>query len=68
MNLSKEAQAFIQMCQRDGNTIGIQPFFGVEYENVNNYKFTKAVLDEMLSSGKVKVISQNNKSVTLLGV
>lgn len=68
MELTKEARAFIEMCQKDGNIIGIQPFFGIKYENVNNYKFTQVILEEMVASGKVKIVSQNEKSVTLLGI
>lgn len=68
MAVSKEAQAYIDMCFKHGSPVGIQPSFGVKYENASDYKFTEKLLAEMLSSGRVKVIAQNEKNVTLMGI
>ncbi len=67
--MSSVAELFISKCFRDDQPISISPFFGESYLIKEKMcKFTESILEEMIQSGLVKVLSQGKKNVNLVGI
>lgn len=70
MRVSKDAQLFISRCfDINGQPLAIMPMFNEKYIiKDTTCKFTKVLLDEMLATGKVRVTSESQKFVNIVGI
>ena len=69
MNISKEAQYFIDRCYKDGMAVAVKPNFNEKYDfDGVQVKFTESILSEIASSPLVKVSNQTEKQVSLNGI
>lgn len=67
--LSETANILISLCWKNGQPMSIVPYFDVKFEyNDKNYKFTNDVLEEIRSTGLVKIAGENKHSVVLTGI
>jgi len=69
VDFEKVVDAFIGRNFKDGKPMVTQPRFGHTYRfSGEDYVFTEEILQAMLATGRVKVISQTDKFVNLIGV
>lgn len=67
-DFDKAVRAFTNHCFKLGREATIQPQFGVAYRFPDGeYTFTEEILEALLNTGRVVLVSRNDKLVNLMG-
>lgn len=68
-NHDDTVEKFIKHCFKDGQVACIMPKYGETYLiDGLSYTFTKDIRNDMVESGRVKVISENDNMVVFVGI
>lgn len=69
-DFEKAVEAFTERNFNDGHVMTTQPYLGWLYRfpDGSEHTFTEEILEAVIATGRVKLVSRNEKLVSLMGI